>query len=175
MFLACISLFGATKEECELYRDIDHYLLLLQKWMGGVQESAKWRWNHALVEHDIEGEQLLVEMLTNMAMINGVPRDYAFKVIQAQIEAGNMIMDHNFEQWSQQGVREFEEAWDMFSELHPYMSMITSEMFFLLGKLYPQLKEYEGEDALFQPPLSRRPIDQIPYPAWQKALSVLKP
>lgn len=172
--LVCTALFGATKERCEFYREFDHYLLLLQKWMSGMHEVAKWKWNHGLLEGDPTFEKQLIDHLDYLATTNGIPISWARDVIHAQVDAGNIVIAQDFELWQREEVSDFKEVWDLQSELHPYLCMITNEMFFLLGNLYPYFQGFEGDDALFQPPLSKRPLDQIPYNAWQKALSAFE-
>ena len=152
-------------------RTFDHYLLLTQKWLSGMHEVAKWKWNHGLIESDLTQEERLLDHLSYLAATNGLPEEWAEKVIRAQIEASNLVMAHDFQIWQREGAGELEE-WDLQSQLHPYLCMLTSEMFYLLGRLYPYLEKNEMDNRLLQPPLSRRSCDQIPYPAWQKALSV---
>ncbi|MCH9609976.1 MAG: hypothetical protein S4CHLAM81_11230 [Chlamydiales bacterium] len=161
----------ASKEQCEALRTFDHYMLLMQKWLSGMHEMAKWKWNHGLIESDLTQEERLLDHLSYLAATNGIDPNWAKLVIEAQVEAGNLVMADDFERWQREGAQSFEE-WDLQSQLHPYLCILTSEMFFLLGKLYPHIEQ--GQSALFitQPPLSRRECDQIPYPAWQKALSV---
>jgi len=159
------------KEECEVLRTFDQYLLLLQKWLSAMHEVAKWNWNHGLLEDDLVQEERTFGHLSYLAATNGIHESWATKVISAQIEAGNMVMAQDFELWQRQGVGEFE-VWELQSELQPYLCTLTNEMFFLLGQLFPHLQRWEKEKTLPQPPLSRRAYDQIPYPAWQKALSV---
>ena len=161
----------SQKEEYEVLRTFDNYMLLLQKWLSGMHEVAKWNWNNGVIENDLTQEKRIVDHLSYLASINGIKDEWAKEVIRAQIDASTMVMAHDFELWQREGVGEFE-IWDLQSELHPYLCMLTSEMFFLLGKLFPHLEKWEKEELLFQPPLSRRAYDQIPYPAWQKALSV---
>lgn len=169
--VAVLCMSFSPKEESEVLRTFDHYALLLQKWLAGMHEVAKWKWNHGLIESDQTQEERLIDHLSYLAATNGLSDHFAKEVILAQVEAANLVMAHDFELWQREGVEEFE-VWDLQSELHPYLCMLTSEMFFLLGKLFPNLQKWEKESLLFQPPLSRRPCDQIPYPAWQKALSV---
>lgn len=171
ILLAACCLSFSPKEESEFLRTFDHYMLLLQKWLSGMHEVAKWKWNHGLIESDLTQEERLMDNLSYLAATNGLTDLWAGKVIHAQVEAGNLVIAHDFELWQREGMGELD-AWDLNSELHPYLCMLTSEMFFLLGKLFPSLQEWENKELLFQPPLSRRPCDQIPYPAWQKALSV---
>lgn len=173
ILFATLCLSFTPKEEAEQMRTFDHYLLLLQKWLAGMHEVAKWKWNHGLIESDLTQEEQLADYLSYLAAVNGLCEEWALQITQAQVDAAHLVMAHDFEVWQREGVGEFD-AWDQQTQLQPYLCALTSEMFFLLGKLSPTLKDEEITHCLYQPPLSRRDCDQIPFPAWQKALSVFK-
>ena len=170
LFLLCSF---SPREEKELMRTFDHYMLLLQKWLAGMHEVAKCKWNQGLIECDVTQEEKLIDHLSYLAASSGISDEWAEKVVRAQVDASRLVMSQDFEIWQRADCRELE-SWDLASELDPYLCMLTSEMFKLLGELFPNLDHLEERNIFIQPPLSRRAADRIPYPAWRKALSVFQ-
>ncbi|MFN0065519.1 MAG: hypothetical protein ACKVOH_04700 [Chlamydiales bacterium] len=167
----CAPSLYESREQREVFDDFDTYSLLLQKWLAGMHEVARWKWTYSQKNRDNAKEAWVWEQLSRLAEQFGSPYNWAKEVIGEQLAAGRMVVERDFAVWEKYGQEPFEDVWDLFAEIQPYLTNITNQMFVLMAKVYDHMQTHYIDHTYFPAPLSHRACDYIPDPVWRRAIA----
>lgn len=154
----------------EKVKEADHVFFLIQKRLSLMHEVARWKWNNKAPIEDLPREQEVLKQIGKLATAYGLNKTWAVNFFQAQMDAAKMIQQRDFENWTDQGVKQFESPADLHKEIRPYLDRLTKEL--IQALVDSQVHFQDGAILTLIPPqpLSSRPYDTIDDDVWQKAI-----
>jgi chorismate mutase len=135
-----------------------------------MNDVARYKWNAELPVLDAPREAALLERTTDSAAAVGVPRNYARRVVAAQIEASRDVQQTLIEHWRAERHGAFPGVPDLVTVQRPAIEQATAV---LLAHLRDAMCELDdpARDALATPPPSLAATAR----AWSIAVDALWP
>lgn len=118
---------------------VDKLLKLIQQRLLIAHDVARWKWNQKLPIEDLQREQQLLSKVRQQAKIHSLEPTIVVAFFQAQIEAGKLIQNADFQTWQKQGIQSFPNAPDLNQKLRPSLDKLNTEFFSALVQLTPVL------------------------------------
>ncbi len=136
-----------------------------------MDDVARYKWNHSLPVVDTQREAALLERTTADAVAIGMPKDYARRVVAAQIEASRTIQLQLVAGWQREKQPPFADVPDLAAVQRPAIDAATHR---LLEQLHTAMCTLAEETAPAElqsvpPPLSQQ------REAWSIATAALWP
>jgi chorismate mutase len=135
-----------------------------------MNDVARYKWNAQLPVLDAARESALLERTTDSAVAIGVPRNYARRVVAAQIEASRDLQQTVIDQWRAEHHGAFPGVPDLVTVQRPAIERATAALLALLRDAMCKLGGQAGS-ALATPPPSLASSAR----AWSIAVDALWP
>jgi chorismate mutase-like protein len=135
-----------------------------------MDDVARYKWNAELPVLDPVREASLLERTTDSAVAIGIPRDYARRVVAAQIEASRDTQQTAIDRWRAERHGAFPDVPDLVTVQRPAIEQATAA---LLTNLRDAMCKLGGEarNALSTPPPTLAAAER----AWSIAVDALWP
>lgn len=135
-----------------------------------MNDVARYKWNAELPVLDTAREAALLERTTDSAAAIGVPRDYARRVVAAQIAASREVQQTAIDRWRAERHGTFSDVPDLVTVQRPAIERATAA---LLTHLLDAMCKLDGRahNALATPPRSLTAAAR----AWSIAVDSLWP
>lgn len=135
-----------------------------------MNDVARYKWNAELPVLDAARESALLERTTDSAVAIGVPRDYARRVVAAQIEASRDLQQTVIDRWRAERHGAFPRVPDLVTVQRPAIERATAALLVHLRDAMCKLGGQAGS-ALATPPPSLASTAR----AWSIAVGALWP
>jgi chorismate mutase len=124
---------------------------LLEAMLGRLEvmhEVARYKWNARQPINDPERERRLLEALERRGKQFGLPVDEARPLMQAQIDAGKLIQQADWDEWQRIEREPFSDAADLQTELRPRIDRISEKLLEAYAKLRHELSKSGARESL---------------------------
>ncbi|HVC95637.1 MAG TPA: gamma subclass chorismate mutase AroQ [Pirellulales bacterium] len=128
---------------------VDALVGLMRQRLLVMHDVARWKWNHGRPIADPVREQAVLTDIEEQAEVLQLDRDLARNFMAAQMEAGKLVQQADFERWTAEGRGEFAVVRDLATDLRPMIDELNTNLLDHLAKLEPRLVE-EKERATIQ-------------------------
>lgn len=80
---------------------IDRLLMLMGERLAIMQDVSRWKWNHKVPITDRDRERRVLEAVGERGAAAGLDRDEVTRFYTAQIAAGKLLQQSNFDTWEE--------------------------------------------------------------------------
>jgi chorismate mutase len=130
-----------TAERAEA--SIDELLQLMRERLVLMHEVGRWKWNANRPIVDEKRERELLADMDERAPDYGLDRQTTRAFMAAQIEAGKLLQEADFERWKVQNQGQFEQVRDLSTDLRPAIDELNADMLEVLAELTTQFDREE--------------------------------
>src|SRR3954452_17806330 len=82
-------------------RAVDRLLALMGERLAVAHDVARWKWNHKIPIADPDRERRVLEAVGERGAAIGLDRDEVTRFFAAQIAAGKLVQQANFDAWEE--------------------------------------------------------------------------
>jgi chorismate mutase len=118
---------------------VDELLDLMRQRLNLMHDVARWKWNERKPIADPGRERQLLAALKRRGQAFGLSRRQSMTFMAAQIEAGKLIQEADFESWTADSQGKFSDVRDLNSDLRPLIDELSDRLLARLAKLAPTL------------------------------------
>jgi chorismate mutase len=115
-------------------------LVLIAQRLALMSDVARHKFNSGAAVEDLPREAQVLAQVTAAAEAAGLPRGFATRFFQAQIDAAKLLQQSRIDGWKAQGQGKFANVPDLATEIRPMLDALTPRLIEALQKAYPVLK-----------------------------------
>ena len=119
----------------------DALLELMRERLLVMHDVARWKWNARQPIADPKRERELLDELASRAAEHGLSPDEVRRFMRAQIEAGKLVQQADWQRWEAEGQKDFKDAPDLKTELRPKIDRLSEQLLAAFAAVLPQLAE----------------------------------
>ena len=121
--------------QAQTANSVDDLLALMRDRLLLMHDVARWKWNERLPIADPEREQQLLSDLAERGLVYGLDPEQTTRFMAAQIEAGKLVQQADFDAWKRRGTDKFPNARDLKADLRPRIDELSGRLLAELAKL----------------------------------------
>jgi chorismate mutase len=123
-------------------------LELIAQRLALMPDVAKHKFNSGAAVEDLPREAQVLAQVTAAAEAAGLPRAFAQRFFQAQIDAARLLQQSRIDGWKAQGQGKFANVPDLSTEIRPMLDGLTPRLIAALQKAYPVLKSSAARERI---------------------------
>lgn len=137
-----IELSASEQQSLERLADLMRDRLLL------MHDVARWKWTHDLPIEDPRREAELLARLANEGEQLGLPPERTRRFFLAQIKAGKLVQQADFDAWRAAGQGPFADVADLATVQRPRIDKVSGELLTALAAAQPSLDRRNVQEWL---------------------------
>ena len=119
--------------------DVAPLLELIAQRLALMPDVARHKFNSGAAVEDLPREAQVLAQVTAEAEAAGLPRVFATRFFQAQIDAAKLLQQSRIDAWKAEGRGKFANVPDLAAEIRPLLDGLTPRLIAALKKAYPGL------------------------------------
>jgi chorismate mutase len=128
--------------------DVAPLLELIAQRLALMPDVAKHKFNSGAAVEDLPREAQVLAQVTAAAEAAGLPRGFAQRFFQAQIDAAKLLQQSRIDGWKAQGQGKFANVPDLATEIRPMLDALTPRLIAALKRAYPVLSSSAARERI---------------------------
>lgn len=128
--------------------DVAPLLELIAQRLALMPDVAKHKFNSGAAVEDLPREAQVLAQVTATAEAAGLPRAFAQRFFQAQIDAAKLLQQSRIDAWKAEGRGKFANVPDLATEIRPLLDGLTPRLIEALKKAHPALNSSAARERI---------------------------